>query len=352
MIATSPTARVDVVLFLEGAALVVVLGSILTHLAWRALHVAHRARRVLAARVPVARALAGDAGAQRDALVALQRLAHRERLEVIADFAAVTTAAGGPVMRTLTEAAGIVGEATERARSRHWARRLVGARALTAAGAGPEVMRELLDDPHPAVRAQAAEWAAAHPDDDTIRRLVLQLADGSTGPRFCAQDAVIRLGGRAAGEVARELNRPGERRDDADVALLDVAAAIGDPTTCAAARRFLHASDSRVRAAACRALARGSSTATIDELVPALDDPDADVRAAAARALGLAGHWPAAPLLADALRDQAWDVRRAAGLALRELAAPGLVCLQRALGDPDPFARDMACSMLELRVEH
>jgi len=37
----------------------------------------------------------------------------------------------------------------------------------------PTVMPALLDDPHPAVRAQAAEWAGSQGDDAVIAHLVL-----------------------------------------------------------------------------------------------------------------------------------------------------------------------------------
>ncbi|MCW3000459.1 MAG: rane protein of unknown function [Solirubrobacterales bacterium] len=346
MIAATATDLVVVTLLIEGGVLVLALAAILVHIGWRAFDDPRRQDRVEAARRALAQVLAGETPPTTDALRALRSLRRGERLRLLAGYAAVAGGAGPHALASLAEQSGMTHQALAQAHSRRWSARLVGARALTAAGAGADVMPALLDDPHPAVRAQAAEWAATHGDDAVIARLVTHLSDRSPAARFSIQDAVIRLGARATPAVARQLDLADE--GPLAISLLEVAEAVGDPVACRAAGRFLHASDPRARELACLAAARLGDSDTMDDLQDALADPDEGVRAAAARSLGAAGHWAAAGKLRRALGDPGWEVRRASGLALHALGAPGAVLLRQALRDEDRFARDMARLVLEL----
>jgi HEAT repeat protein len=346
MIVASATDIVVVTLLVESGVLVLALAAILVHIGWRAFDDPRRQDRVQVARRAMAGALAGGTQPAADTLRALRPLRRGERLELLAGYAAVAGGDGPQALASLAEQSGITHQAIARARSRRWTARLAGARALTTIGAGAEVMPALLDDPHPAVRAQAAEWAGTQGDDAVIARLVAHLSDRAPAARFSIQDAVVRLGARATPAVARQLDVVDE--GPLAISLLEVAEAVGDPVACRAASRFVHAADPRARELACLAAARLGDSDTMDDLQEALADPDEGVRAAAARSLGAAGHWPAAGKLRRALRDPGWEVRRAAALALHALGAPGELMLRQALNDEDRFARDMARLVLEL----
>lgn len=333
----------------EGVVLALALIAIFAHIAWRSYDDPRRASRIDAAQRALTRVLGTADGGDADALPALRRLRRGERLELLAGYAAVAGGSGRTALATLAERSGITAEAAGQVRSRRWGARLAGARALTATGGGADVMPALLDDPHPAVRAQAAEWAGTQGGEAAITRLIAHLGDPTAASRFSAQDAVIRLGPRATAVVARELEATQE--GPLAISLLEVAGAVGDLTACRAAVRFLHARDARARELACRAAARLADPAALRDLEDALTDEDEGVRAAAASALGAAGHWPAAVKLRRSLRDPAWEVRRSAALALRLLGATGEVLLRQALTDEDRFARDMARRVLELESE-
>ena len=69
-----------------------------------------------------------------------------------------------------------------------------GSRLLTLIRTGESVVPKLLSDPHPWVRAQAAEWAGGHPTSEVIDKLLELLADPSGLCRFTVQDSLIRIG--------------------------------------------------------------------------------------------------------------------------------------------------------------
>src|SRR5918996_675770 len=67
-------------------------------------------------------------------------------------------------------------------------------RLFTSFGGGREYMPTLLRDPHPLVRAQAAEWAVEHPHLGIINSLLTLLDDGHALCRVKAQDSLLRMG--------------------------------------------------------------------------------------------------------------------------------------------------------------
>ena len=230
-------------------------------------------------------------------------------------------------------------------RSRVWSRRLKGARFLARMDVSDALVEELLHDPHPAVRAQAAEWAAAHPSVPVVAKMLDMLADPATLARFAVQDALLRMGTMVVdplvGFLATHSGEPAESG-------LRLAEALAGPTFLPAGIRFSSSDDAALRTNAANLLSAIGDASTTSTLIQMLSDPDADVRAAAARGLGRMRHWPAASDLAKALCDSAWRVRREAALALRAVGAPGVLLLRRALKGTDAFAADMARMTLDL----
>jgi hypothetical protein len=273
---------------------------------------------------------------------ALSALPPERRLAL---FEAFAPSLAGPEREALQAAArelGVLEGAERSCASRRWRRRLHGARVLSLLGGGESVVPPLLGDPRPEVRAQAAEWASAHPDEAVVQRLVEMLADPRPFTRYTVMDSLIRLGAAASGPLARAIE------DGAGAPALEVAARISDPPLADAAATRLGDPDPAVRAWVARVLASVGGEARAELVAGLLEDPEPEVRAAAAVALGRLGHWPAAPALAARLRDPAWRVRRDAAVALRTLGGPGRMMLERALRDEDAFARDMARQTLDL----
>ncbi len=229
--------------------------------------------------------------------------------------------------------------------SRFWWRRLRGVRLLSAMGAGDAVVPPLLDDPNPAVRADAAEWAAAHPEPAVVRLLLERLADASGLARFAVQDSLIRMGPAVSVPLLEFLENG---RGPALAPALRVAAGVADARFLPAALWLCTHGHPGVRARAAELVGAAGGATGVDVLTGLLADNEAGVREAAVRSLGAMGHWPAGPAVARLLGDRAWEVRRAAGLALRGLGGPGQLLLRRALADADPFAADMARQVLDL----
>jgi HEAT repeat protein len=191
------------------------------------------------------------------------------------------------------------------------------------------------------VRAQAAEWAAGHPD--SAAKVVAMLDDPGRFVRFTAMDSLIRLRAAAVEPLAEAIVSVPRPR-----AALEVAARIGDPLLAGPAQARLEDRDAVVRSWAARVLGGLGGEEHAAAVVERLADENPEVRAAAAVALGRLGHWPSAPSVAALLTDRDWNVRRSAALALRALGPAGELLLRRALRDEDAFARDMAQQTLDL----
>jgi hypothetical protein len=241
---------------------------------------------------------------------------------------------------------GLLDRARRLTRNRWWWRRLRGLRLLTAFGGDEaEAVLPLFHDPHPAVRAQAAEWAGDHPSDAAVGALLEMLADPATLCRFAVQDSILRVGLPAAEPLAEHLAASSGR---AAAPALEVAASLAQPSFAEPALRLCRDPDPEVRARAATVVGAVQPPECDTVLAGLLADADPGVRAAAAAALGRIGHWPSAPAVARLLRDPVFPVRRAAGLALRTLGSPGMLLLGRYRADADPFAADMARQVLDL----
>jgi len=119
------------------------------------------------------------------------------RLRRRALMLAVAAGVDRTVVGELAEEGGVLRDATRLCASRRWRRRLDGARTFAVLGGGEGVVPALLSDAHPAVRAEAAHWAATHP----------QLVEGS---------AVVRLVRPDEGAEHRTKRRRDRRKDDRD----------------------------------------------------------------------------------------------------------------------------------------
>lgn len=240
---------------------------------------------------------------------------------------------------------GLVDRARKLCENKRWARRLRGTRILSRLDVPDPVVLKLLADPHPAVRAQAAEWAASQPSLPVISAMLMLLADPATQARFAVQNALLRMGGVVAQPLAGFLESRSGRAAEAG---LRVAESLAEPSFGPPALRLSRADNTGVRVAAAKLLGAVADAAAAQRLIELLSDDASGVRAAAAQALGRMQHWQAGSMLAERLRDPAWPVRREAGLALRALGAPGALFLRRALKSDDRFAADMAQQVLDL----
>lgn len=265
-------------------------------------------------------------------------------------FVELSRTFGGAVSARLlevAEATGTVRVAERMLRSRRWWTRLRGLRVLTALGASERTILKHLYDPHPAVRAQVAEWTGDHPTPAALRALLDSLGQADPLYRFTLQDALLRAGQAAVEPLAQYLHA----HDGAQVLpALEVAATLAHPALTGPALALSHDSQTAVRARAAELLGRVGGEEATARVCALLADPEPAVRAAAAEALGRLGHWPAARAIAPLLRDRAWEVRRAAGLALLALGSPGQLFLERFRGDADRYAADMATQVLDLPV--
>jgi HEAT repeats len=209
-----------------------------------------------------------------------------------------------------------------------WWRRLQGGRLFTLFGGGWEYMPTLLRDPHPLVRAQAAEWAVEHPRPGIINSLLILLDDGHALCRVKAQDSLLRMGSVVKEPLHRYLS---SHPNSGVEAALRVAVGLADQRFLPVAIHLCRDASPGVRILATELMGAVGGREAVDTLIRLLNDADPEVRAAAARALGKLGHWPAATTLAALLQDRRFEVRWEAGLALRALGAPGILWLRRAL---------------------
>jgi hypothetical protein len=255
------------------------------------------------------------------------------------------TGAGKERLRFVAREISLLDRARKLCESRRWSRRLRGARVLSRMDVADPVVVRLLADPHPAVRAQAAEWAAAQPSIPIIATMLTMLADPATEARFAVQDALLRMGGIVAEPLAAFLETHSGTPAESGLRVAESLAGTGFRP---AALRLSGSDDAGVRIAAANLLGAIGDAQSAERLTGLLKDPDSRVRASAARGLGRMRHWQAASQLAEGLRDTSWQVRREAGLALRSIGAPGALFLRRALKGEDAFAADMAQLVLDL----
>jgi HEAT repeat protein len=240
---------------------------------------------------------------------------------------------GITVLREISEELGILDRVESEATSGRWSRRLLAVRLMASLNVRSPRIRQHLDDPHPAVRAQCAQWATADPTEANMSRLAEMVEDPHGRCRFEAQDALARLGVTASGTVLGLLRSEHPRQVEAG---LRIAALTSDPGYTETLHSFLMTGTPRQQ------LLAAASLSTADE--PALhalhrlvchDDPV--IRQKAIEILAEDRDWHQTTAIAPLLSDPSRTVRRAAGLALLRLGAPGMIILrQRAAAETRP----------------
>ena len=334
----------DVVMIVEVAVLLLSLIVFFAHGLWLYLHHKREHRLLESARASLARLV--NRGTINIEDITLLRSLPRDVQDVaFLEISANVTGAGKERLRFVAREVGLLDRARALCESARWTKRLRGSRLFSRLDVADPIVSVLLADLQPAVRAQAAEWAATQPSTTVLMTLLEMLADPATQARFAVQDALLRVGTIVSEPLAKFLET---HTGVAAAAGLKVAEAVASPIFRPAALRHSQDSDATVRVAAANLLGAIADQPSAERLVVLLTDSDSAVRAAAARGLGRMQHWQAASQLAECLRDRTWRVRRDAALALRSIGAPGALFLRRALKGDDAFAADMAQLTLDL----
>ena len=275
----------------------------------------------------------------------LKSLPHDVQTVAFLEISRNLSGAGKERLRFVAQQVGVIDRARALCIHKRWTRRLRGARILSQLDVTDPLVHKLLSDPHPAVRAQAAEWAAAQASTELVAAMLELLADPATQARFAVQSALLRMGTIIAAPLATFLETHSDRAAEAG---LRVAEPIAELRFLESALRLSRAADIGVREASAKLLGAMGGAEAAARLIELLGDDADRVRAAAASGLGRMHYWQAGSLLAESLRDQRWRVRREAGLALRAIGAGGTLFLRKALKGDDRFAADMAQQVLDL----
>jgi hypothetical protein len=343
----SPTFLADmlrVIVAVEGICILLGVGLVLGHGLWLWSERKRSKRLCTVAHERLALLLEEDI--PRTGCEQFEHLPRRLQLRLLAEILPSLSGAQRERLSGLAIGLGLVERALKECRSRWWWRRLRGARFCTSLGYSHALILPLLTDPHPIVRAQAAEWASECPAADLITHLLDLLRDEATLCYYTAQDSLLRMGDPVIEPLISYLSSHSEQEylEPALTVALGLSAAEFLPVALTLSG---HQSVT-VRLRAVLLLGALGGKEVVSTLLERLDDVAPEVRTQAARALGALGHWPAAGRLAAALRDQEWTVRRESALALRAVGAPGILFLRRALSEKDGFAADMARQVLDI----
>ena len=341
------TALLNGIMVGEAGLLVLAVLFFLLHGLW--LHLGSRKRRALRAvgRACLARLLASHGAMSPDDVARLRGLPVRVQIPLFAELSKNLTGEQKVALRELARSLGLIARARRQCESRRWTQRLHGARFLAQIGEPDALVLPLLRDRHPAVRAQAAEWAGTEPTHEVVACMLELLADPATLSRFAVQDALLRMGERVVVPLAEYLVL---REGPAVLAGLRVAAATGDRRFLTLALHFSldPAADGEAAAASAELLAAIGGSEAAERLIAMLDHESERAQLAAIRGLGRMRHWPAANRLSAMLGHPRWKLRHAAALALRAIGAPGVLLLRRARAGESPTGAEIARLVLDL----
>ncbi len=230
--------------------------------------------------------------------------------------------------------------------SPRWWRRAECAERLGLAGASRAtgVLIRALDDEVSEVRLRAAKALGAVGGRAAVRPLLRALNEPNRWSTIRIGDI---LAGMGSPVVAELLDAFPDLSLHAKVAALDILGRVRSLEAVGWLRARLGDREPDIRARAAHALGQIGDLEAGADLVEALGDREWPVRAMAAKALGKLRCRQAVPRLAELLRDRQWWVRANAAEALRLMPPAGIEALERALADPDAYARHQACLMLE-----
>jgi HEAT repeat protein len=279
------------------------------------------------------------------ATATLGRLPTRVLLGMVESMALDLGDDGYARLRELVAATGVGRRIQRTARSRSWRRRTQAAHVAHLLPDADPCRLRLLDDPHPLVRARAAE---SLPPQDVVARasqLLEMLDDPTQTVRVAAQQALLRGDARIAAAVCEYL-WSGARRGTS--LALEIAANLPDPRYGPVLCSHAEDPDPTRRAMVARAIGAGVVLDGLPALEQLLDDPDADVRAAASGAVAALGGTELVGKLGFMITDPSWAVRREAARALDALGAAGEVVLRASLFDDDRYAREIARQILDI----
>jgi hypothetical protein len=332
------------VMIVEVGLLVLSLGVFFSHGLW--LFVNHRRMVRLRARARESLARLVTSGTiNLEDIELLKQLPNKVQEIVFLEISNNVSGTGKERLRFVAQKVELLDRARVLCEHGRWTRRLRGARLFSRLDVSDPLVETLLADEHPAVRAQAAEWAATHPSPRVVTKMLEMLADPATQARFAVQDALLRMGTFVAEPLVSFL----ETQEGPPAASgLEIAEALASTRFRPAALRLSQSEDIPVRIAAANLLGAIGDEPSATQLTSLLKDSESKVRAAAAHGLGRMQHWQAASQLAEAMRDRTWRVRREAALALRAIGAPGALFLRKALKGDDAFASDMAQLVMDL----
>lgn len=224
-----------------------------------------------------------------------------------------------------------------------WTDRLRAARILGAVGRPTDelVVRRLLLDPHPAVRAAVVPAIARVATPGMVAAVLDSISGQATVVRLLLGAVLMQAREPLVAALVERLGRTEARERDL-AAWMDLAIATRDPGLLAQASRMSEHPADEVRAAAVRAASQWFHPEAPARLRARLADPAPPVRALAARGLGTLGDREAVPVLADALSDRDWWVRFRSALSLALLGDDGRTALRQRAEAQDRFAADMA----------
>ncbi len=232
-------------------------------------------------------------------------------------------------------------------RHRNWARRADACRILGGvghAGAVPALV-ERLKDPNDMVRQHAIAALGDLGAAQALGAIVEALDASAAWGNLLAIMALSRMRSRsvpAVGALLAASTSPARTK-----ALLQITGQIGMAADPALIRALARHEDAEVRIEAVRTLGSlAPDPESVYVCLAAMDDQAWPTRALAARSLGSLGDARAIPRLERAMGDPAYWVRHRAGEALARLSGAGRAALERALGDANPFVRDMATQVL------
>lgn len=247
-------------------------------------------------------------------------------------------------LRLVVRASGVERRLHRLGRNRSWRRRIQAAELQPLLPDDHADRFRLLRDPHPLVRARAAESLTRIDVIDHLDNLLDMLDDPSQAVRLGAQQALLRGDARIAEALCTYLWSDSRR---GTTLALEVATNLPDPRYEPVLRHHAMSTDPQRRAMVARGLGAVGSQDALPVLAALFDDPVAEVRAAAASAAGATRAVEFVGPLGHLLSDPSWNVRREAGSALDNLGAPGSVMLRAQLFAEDRFARDMARQALD-----
>lgn len=334
----------DIIMIIEVALLALAVSVYFVHGLWLRTTARRMARLSKTAREALARLVTRGLVSVED-IELLKSLPHDVQTIAFLEISRNLSGTGKERLRFVAQQVGVIDRARVLCTHKRWTRRLRGARILSQLDVADPLVHNLLSDPHPAVRAQAAEWAAAQASTELVGAMLELLADPATQARFAVQNALLRMGTIIAAPLATFLETHSGRAAEAG---LRVAEPIAELRFLESALRLSRADHIGVREASARLLGAIGGAEAAARLIEMLGDDADRVRAAAASGLGRMHYWQAGSLLAERLRDQRWRVRREAGLALRAIGAAGTLFLRKALKGDDRFAADMAQQVLDL----